>query len=228
MRLNALNMPGNICNEISNNRLTAGTVSNYDSDGLGGSALVTWVESHDNFYNDGNWKMPDSHIKRAWAAIAAQPINCLYLARPYGYSDSNKSATGSNDIRLGGNGTYYDAEVAAVNKFHTAMDGQSSYVENVNGNTQVLAVKRGTAGVCFVNAGASDITLSNYYTGMANGTLPRTPSSPTAISTAISRIRTIQAPTTTSTQAVLSQLPLTATRMFISTLSEQTITQFHM
>ena len=128
MRLNALNMPGNICNEISNNRLTAGTVSNYDSDGLGGSALVTWVESHDNFYNDGNWKMPDSHIKRAWAAIAAQPINCLYLARPYGYSDSNKSATGSNDIRLGGNGTYYDAEVAAVNKFHTAMDGQSSYV----------------------------------------------------------------------------------------------------
>ena len=170
MRLNALNMPGNIRNAISNNQLPASTVSNYDSDGLGGSALVTWVESHDNFYNDGNWKMPDSQIKRAWAAIAAQPINCLYLARPYGYSDSNKSATGSNDIRLGGNGTYYDAEVAAVNKFHTAMDGQSSYVENVNGNTQVLAVKRGTAGVCFVNAGASDITLSNYYTGMANGT----------------------------------------------------------
>ncbi len=175
MRLNALNMPGNIRGQIQNNQLNAGVVSEYASDGLGGSDIVAWVESHDNFYHNENWKMPDAQIKRAWAAIAAQPVNCLYLARPFGYSDSNKSATGDNDITKGGNGTYYDPEVAAVNKFHTAMDGKGSDVQNVNGNTQVLAVRRytegvGVNGICFVNAGSSDINLNGYDTGMADGT----------------------------------------------------------
>ncbi len=148
-----------------NKNFPAGDLTDYNL-GLGGNNLVCWAESHDN-YKGGNYGMPNSQIKLAWAAVTAQNLSTAYLARPYGSTTSNWQ--GTNKTTDGGDGFYFDKEVVAVNKFHNAAKGKSVSLENVGGNSQVLAVKRDNVGVCIINSSSSSKSIS-VGTSMPNGT----------------------------------------------------------
>ncbi|MCR5653212.1 MAG: hypothetical protein K6F88_05360, partial [Ruminococcus sp.] len=153
-------------NNISNDVLNASDLQDYKA-GLGGENLVCWVESHDN-YQGGNYAMPKYQVTRAWAALAAQGLNVMYMARPYGSSTS--SMTGSNNTYDGGNGDYFDSEVTGVNKFHNACKGTGvSAIYNYNNNNQLLVIARENKGICFINTGSSNINVS-VDTSMSNGT----------------------------------------------------------
>lgn len=153
-------------NNIQSNVLKADDLRDYKA-GLGGNNLVCWVESHDN-YKGGNYAMPKYQVTRAWAALTAQGLNTLYLARPYGSTTSNWQ--GSNNTYDGGNGDYFDAEVVGANKFHNICKGTGvSNIYNYNGNNQLLVIERGSKGVCFINTGNSTVSV-NVSTSMANNT----------------------------------------------------------
>lgn len=153
-------------NNITNNVLNADDLRDYKA-GLGGENLICWVESHDG-YVGGNYQMPKYQITRAWAALTAQGLNTLYLARPYGSSTSNMQ--GSNSTYDGGNGDYFDDEVVGANKFHNACKGTGvSNIYNYNNNNQLLVIERGNKGICFINTGSSTISV-NVGTSMANNT----------------------------------------------------------
>ena len=153
-------------NNITNNVLNADDLRDYKA-GLGGENLICWVESHDG-YVGGNYGMPKYQVTRAWAALTAQGLNTLYLARPYGSSTSNMQ--GSNSTYDGGNGDYFDDEVVGANKFHNACKGTGvSNIYNYNNNNQLLVIERGNKGICFINTGSSTISV-NVGTSMANNT----------------------------------------------------------
>ncbi len=188
MKITDSGYSGNIKYNISHYQLPASAFTNYDH-GADPDYLVNYVETHDNYVSDGNYGMSNFQVQLAWAAIAAMGNNCMYLARPYGIETDYYTGTGkpSSDSRSnydyfqqvlasgkyatqGGDGAYLRSECAEVNKFHNAMSGEASYCSNINNNNQILAVRRGTKGVCIINAGSSDQTFSGLYTGMANGT----------------------------------------------------------
>ena len=152
---------------ITNNVLNVNDgLSDYQA-GLGGNNLVCWVESHDTYRGDAQtYKMPEEQVKLAWAAITAQNLNTLFLARPYGATTSNWK--GSDDTTLGGDGFYFDPEIAEVNKFHNAAKGQGVNVYNVNGDTTLFAVSRGSTGVCLINTSESAKSVS-VGTSLPNG-----------------------------------------------------------
>ena len=152
-------------NNIQNNELKASDLSDYKA-GLGGNNLVCWVESHDN-YKGGNYGMPNYQVKLAWAAITAQGLNTLYLARPYGATTSNWK--GTDNTYDGGDGAYFDKEIVEVNKFHNAAKGQSVNVYNVNGNTTLFAVARGNIGICLINTSENSQYVSGIGVSLPNG-----------------------------------------------------------
>ena len=162
-------------NNISSNVLKASDLTDYKAN-LGGGNLVCWVESHDNYMPNGdgygNFSMPKYQVTRAWAALTAQGLNTLYMARPYGSTSSNWK--GSNKTSDGGNGDYFDAEVVGVNKFHNACKGTASNVYNYNNNNQILVIQRGSKGVCIINTGSSTVSVnvgnmaSGSYTDLAH------------------------------------------------------------
>ncbi|MBQ7504899.1 MAG: hypothetical protein IJT79_06255 [Ruminococcus sp.] len=172
MKITDSGYSGNVRSAIQSWNLPASTLTNYDHS-ADPDYLVNYVETHDNFV-DGNYGMSNFQLQLAWAAIAAMGNNCMYLARPYGstssYTSGGTGYKGSNNVYDGGDGAYLLPQVAEVNKFHNAMSGKATYVSNINNNTQVVAVRRGTDGICIINAGASAVTFSGVYTGMANGT----------------------------------------------------------
>jgi alpha-amylase len=144
-------------NNITKDELNADDLRDYKA-GLGGDNLVCWVESHDGYVR-GNYGMPKYQVTRAWAALTAQGLNTLYLARPYGSSTSNME--GSNNTYDGGNGDYFDDEVVGANKFHNACKGTGvSNIYNYNNYNKLLVIERGNKGICFINTGSSNVSVS--------------------------------------------------------------------
>ncbi|WP_455716660.1 carbohydrate binding domain-containing protein [Anaerosporobacter sp.] len=161
---------GKIRNAIKNNNLSKDYILSYEvPSGMNTADLVTWVESHDNYINDGTWEqLNDEQIKLGWAVITARKDGApLFFSRPYGSSTSNK--WGSNQIGIAGSDLYKDDEVAAVNKFRNAMVNQGEYLANPNGDTNVLMIQRGTVGAVIVNSKYSDYSI-NCSTQLQNGT----------------------------------------------------------
>ena len=67
-----------------------------------------------------------------------------------------------------GNDQFKHPEVAAVNKFRNAMEGEAEYLRNINGSSEILQIDRGTSGTCIINLGGElDIDTA---TKMADGT----------------------------------------------------------
>jgi len=156
---------------LKNNNYSVSNIMNYQIEsGASADKLVTWVESHDNYINDGTWsQLDETQIKLGWAIIAAREAGTpLFFDRPYGSSTSNQ--WGNNVIGAAGSNVYKSAEVAAVNKFRTAMVGQSEYLRNPGDNSKVLMIERGTKGVTIVNGNTSGYKLSSVTTNLANGT----------------------------------------------------------
>lgn len=133
--------------------------------------LVTWVESHDTYCNDHQsaW-MTDWQIRMCWAVIAARAGGTpLFFSRPDGSDGANGNYWGNNVLGAKGNDQFKDPEVIAVNRFRNAMVGEGEYLRNINNNSQILQIDRGTEGSCIINLSDSDYDISSPTT-MADGT----------------------------------------------------------
>lgn len=166
---------GHSIREILRNRnANAGNLGNYQA-GVDPSKLVLWVESHDTYANGKNdsesesaW-MSDEDLKLGWAMITARAKGTpLFFSRPVG-GGNGKRFPEKTKIGDAGSNLYKDPTIVAVNKFHNAMVGQSEYIRNPNGDTNVAMIERGTQGAVIANLSDSEKSL-NTETKLANGT----------------------------------------------------------
>ncbi|HFI0093474.1 TPA: starch-binding protein [Streptococcus suis] len=166
---------GHSIREILRNRnANAGNLGNYRA-GVDPSKLVLWVESHDTYANgntdsesESAW-MSDEDLKLGWAMITARVKGTpLFFSRPVG---GGKGVRFPEQTKIGdaGSNLYKDPTIVAVNKFHNAMVGQSEYIRNPNGDTNVAMIERGTQGAVIANLSDSEKSL-NTETKLANGT----------------------------------------------------------
>lgn len=170
MSITASNYGQQIRNALRDRRMNSGNLANYQAS-VDPSKLVLWVESHDNYANDdkeSTW-MSDEDIKLGWAMITARAKGTpLFFSRPVGGGNGNRFP-GQSKIGDAGSNLYKDTSVAAVNKFHNAMVGETEYIRNPNGDEQVVMIERGTKGAVLVNLVNNDKNL-NSETKLANGT----------------------------------------------------------
>lgn len=157
---------------IRNKSFNSGDLLDWSHPTNNGRKLVTWVESHDTYCNEGAsaW-MNDWQIRMCWAVIAAREDGTpLFFSRPDG-SNGWSNRWGKNVLGAKGNDQFKDPEVVAVNQFRNAMVGQNENMTNY-GSNQVLAIERGTgknAGVTIINLG-EDKNLNGTSSNLADGT----------------------------------------------------------
>ncbi|HFU3961108.1 TPA: starch-binding protein [Streptococcus suis] len=159
---------------LRNRNANAGNLGNYQA-GVDPSKLVLWVESHDTYANgktdsesESAW-MSDEDLKLGWAMITARAKGTpLFFSRPVG-GGNGKRFPEQTKIGDAGSNLYKDPTIVAVNKFHNAMVGQSEYIRNPNGDTNVAMIERGTQGAVIANLSDSEKSL-NTETKLANGT----------------------------------------------------------
>ena len=136
---------------LTNKVLDTGAVSEYwiSGDDL---SLVTWVESHDNYINDGTWnQLTAEQVMLGWAVIAARKDGTpLFFSRPY--ESSSESKWGMNRIGPQGDDMYKDSRVSAVNFFRTAMAGESEELVNPGNDSTAVIIERGKKGAVIVNS----------------------------------------------------------------------------
>ncbi|BBF43367.1 alpha-amylase [Lachnospiraceae bacterium KM106-2] len=124
--------------------------------GVDTSKLVTWVESHDNYINDGTWKeLTNAQIKLGWALIGARKDGApLFFDRPANGGPDDK--WGDNVIGPAGSDLYKDTDVVAINQFRNAMEGEKETLRNLDQEKQVLMIERGKRGIVLINLKDSD------------------------------------------------------------------------
>ncbi|WP_084065126.1 starch-binding protein [Paenibacillus stellifer] len=164
INLAAPNYGHNIRNAVGfGTTVNASSALSYDANNVSPTKLVTWVESHDTYANDSNEStgLNDWQIKTGWAIIASRAqTTSLFFDRPGG---SGKFGTALGQT---GSTLWQDPDIAAVNKFHNAMVGQTEYLRTQG--SQILLVDRGTVGTTIVNLGG-DASI-NSPTSLADGT----------------------------------------------------------
>lgn len=152
---------------IINGNVDTSVVSDY---WLGNAPLnmVTWVESHDNYINDGTWStMTKDQVILGWAIITARKDGTpLFFDRPYDSSSENE--WGMNRIGTQGDDMYKDKRVSAVNYFRTAMQGETETLVNPDSESTALAIERGKKGLVIVNT--TDKLKVNFKTSLEDGT----------------------------------------------------------
>ncbi len=153
---------------VKNKNLSIATISNYNTGGAPTDKLVTWVESHDNYCNDGTWNsLTDQQIKWAWAIIGARKDGTpLFYSRPKNGGPGNQ--WGNNIIGAAGSDLFKDAEIKAINKFRNVMTGEEENLSNPDENKALLMIARGNKGVVIINTSTSNIEL-NAATTMPAG-----------------------------------------------------------
>ena len=142
---------------------------NWSARGVSNDKLVYWAESHDSWSNNQDWGysngMSQNVIDRAYAVAASRnEITALYFSRP--------SSTNKEDIKAGQKGSthFTSTEVAAINHFHNAMNGQADYYTTGN-NCAVVCREMGAVVVAgsgenfevTVPNGGSTTTPGTYY-----------------------------------------------------------------
>ncbi len=130
--------------------------------------IVTWVESHDNYINDGTWmELSNDQVITGWTIIAARKDGTpLFFSRPYGCSQQDE--WGMNRIGAQGDDMYKDPRVRAANFFRTAMVGEDEKLFNPNNDSKTLMIERGNKGALIVNT--TDETEVDFETGLKDGT----------------------------------------------------------
>lgn len=167
MRMTASSYGGKLRSAVQGKNFSVNNIMNWQHSAP--ESLVTWVESHDTYCNAGeSVGLSDTQIRLAWAVIAArQDGTPLFYSRPDG-SNGWSNRWGKNVIGEKGNDQFKHPEVAAVNKFRNAMEGEAEYLRNINGSSEILQIDRGTSGTCIINLGGElDIDTA---TKMADGT----------------------------------------------------------
>lgn len=156
---------------IRNAIINANIDTAYISDLKVGSdtSCVTWVESHDNYINDGNWvSMTNEQVVLGYAIIAARSVGTpMFFNRPYGSDIDDQWGTMN---RIGTIGNYYfkDKSVVAVNFFRNAMVGEEEEMLNCDDDSKSLQICRGDKGAVIINL---DQKLKvNFETNLADGT----------------------------------------------------------
>ncbi len=113
--------------------------------------VVTWVESHDNYINDGtSIQLTNDQIALGWAIITARKDGTpLFFSRPY--MSTAENTWGMNRIGAQGDDIYKDSRVKAVNFFRTAMIGEDEQLVNPNDDSSAIIIERGKKGAVIVN-----------------------------------------------------------------------------
>lgn len=129
--------------------------------------LTTWVESHDTYCN-GNESahLTDDQIRVGWVFLTARQNGIpLFFSRPAG--STRKNYYGNNVLGARGNDEFKHPEVAAVNKFRQAMNGQKEDLQ-FSDDGHVMLVNRGKKGAALVNLGTFANTV-NLATSLPDG-----------------------------------------------------------
>lgn len=151
---------GKTVRESFRNGKVTSSIGNWSENGVAKTKLVYWSESHDSYSNDGQYgedtqNINQNVIDRAYAIVAAQDkATSLYFSRP--------SQTSKDSIMIGAKGSthFTSSEVAAVNHFHNAMNGQKEYyVADTNNN--IAAVCRETGAVVVKGSGSGNVSITN-------------------------------------------------------------------
>lgn len=191
MHITASTHGGTIRNYFLNGCKTtlAVSFSGYNSLGVKGDRLVTWVESHDTYANnldandsESSFWLTNDQIRRGWALIGSRRYSTsLFFSRPYGSEATededryDNPRWGINQIGAAGDDNYFHPEVVAVNKFRNAMYGEKEKLENIEYKTkaQYIMVTRGTRGAVIINNSDYDLVLDKAFgqeTTIADGT----------------------------------------------------------
>lgn len=128
------------------------------------NSIVTWVESHDNYANEGkSASLTNFELRAGYAAIASRSSGVpLFFNRPKG-PEATQFPAGAR-IGESGNDEWNSPEVVAVNRFRTAMSGRDEQLSNggSDGNDRsLLVVTRGEDGAA---VGAVIINVSGTET----------------------------------------------------------------
>ncbi len=150
----------NLRSGLSSHKMYSKYINNYAATGVDPTHLVTWVESHDNYCNDGSYsQINDDEVRIGWAIIAAKgDTTPLFFARPKNSSAENM--WGDNKLGPAGNGNYYHPEVAAVNHFRNAMVGESYTASGIDRNYAHVYIQRGNKGAVIVNFTDEDFDVN--------------------------------------------------------------------
>lgn len=156
---------GRYLREAFNSGKVIEAYGNWGPKGISNDRLVYWGESHDTWSNNQDWgysnTMSQNTIDRAYAVAASRNgITALYFSRP--------STAVKDDIRIGAKGSthFTSSEVAAVNHFKNATNGQADYY-TTGSNCSVVCRKGGAV----IVAGSG----SNFQVSVPNGGSTTTP-----------------------------------------------------
>ncbi len=149
-RTTASSYGGKIRADITGSFVDTSTVSEYWI-GDAPPRIVTWVESHDNYINDGTYlQLTNDQIALGWAVITARKDGTpLFFSRPY--LSSAEKEWGMNRIGAQGDDIYKDNRVKAVNFFRTAMIGEDEELVNPELDSTAIIIQRGKKGAVIVN-----------------------------------------------------------------------------
>ena len=151
---------GEAIRRVCDGNLSVSNIEGYGSSKVDASKFVTWVESHDNYCNDGSWEnYSESEIEYGWAVIAARSGGApLFFSRPDGASTEDQ--WGNNKIGEKGSDGFKSANVSALNHFRNEMAGLGETISNPDGSdAKVLMIERGNKGAVIINAKSSDYAL---------------------------------------------------------------------
>ena len=150
--------------------MSVANIESYGSSKVDQSKFVTWVESHDNYCNDGSWEnFDESEIERGWAVIAARSGGApLFFSRPAGASTEDQ--WGNNKLGVVGSDAFKSDNVVALNHFRNEMAGLGETLSNPDGDKkEVMMIERGDKGAVIINAGETEFAL-DAQTVLADGT----------------------------------------------------------
>ena len=151
-----------LVNSIRSSFINADNLKNYRVRSQAEN-LVTWVESHDTYFNDHKTAdLTEKQIIYGWALLCARSGSTpLYFNRPVWSSASN--VWGSDVIGKKGNDAFKSREITALNHFKRAMEGTGELITNPTGSNQLLMIQRGNSGAVLINMG-SQAVLNNVNT----------------------------------------------------------------
>lgn len=153
--------------DARNHKYLAQGLKDFRND-AGPEKLVTWIESHDTYANQGeSAALTNFEIRSGWAVICARKNGTpLFFSRPKG--PEGVQFPGVSKIGDAGNDEFKNPEVTTVNHFRHEMQGEDEEILNGQ-DSSVVIVKRGNRGAVIVNAGSKSSKVS-FPINLSDGT----------------------------------------------------------
>lgn len=145
---------------VQDKNLDAGRVGSLQGDGVRNNQLVTWVESHDTYANTNEYSSQLSawQIRMGWGIVGSRAGGSpLFFNRPVGSGGSNPRFAERSSLGDAGDDEWKHPEVANVNKFRNAMEGNAEYLRNCQGNNCLMIERYKTDG----NSNNDGVTVVN-------------------------------------------------------------------